>query len=109
MTCHQAWVRTWVPECGPSGVFNSWRSQSENLPPVRIDTCHYLRRSTRSNVHNQPVSHSGLGLQMLGPGGVALQLATQLCDIDPQVLGLVHLVWSPDLIEQLAMRQDLAG
>src|SRR4030095_6301478 len=45
---------------------------------------------------------------MLGTGRVGLQLPPQLSDVDPEVLCLVQIVWSPNLVQQLTLGYDLS-
>ena len=45
----------------------------------------------------------------MGPRSVALDLAAQVADVDPQYMGLFHIPHSPDLLEDLTVGQHLTG
>jgi hypothetical protein len=53
---------------------------------------------TRSGRRLQSIADTGLGDQQAGAGGVAFQLVAQLGHVDPEVVGLVGVVRSPDFV-----------
>src|SRR3984957_14550114 len=63
----------------------------------------YAERSVVPASGLEPVSHPGLGEQVLRPGRFGLQLAAQLGHIHPQVVGLGLVRRPPHLAQQLAL------
>lgn len=58
-------------------------------------------------IHRQAVSYPGFGQQMLGTPGLGFQFLTQVVHVDPQVVGLVGIGLTPNLGQQLALRDHL--
>ena len=48
-------------------------------------------------------------MEVAGTGGVLLEFAAELGDVDAQVLGLFGVLGAPHFVEQLALRHDAAG
>ena len=61
----------------------------------------------RQQVRRYPTP--GSVMMCLGTGGVSLDLAAQVADVDPQHMGLLQIGDAPDLLEDLAVGQHLAG
>ena len=57
----------------------------------------------------QLVSDSRLSHHEAGIGRVSLQLFPQMYHIDTEVMSVFDAIWAPDLFENVAVRQDLAG
>src|SRR5215472_16091862 len=60
-------------------------------------------------VRVEAVAHPGLGEQVTGPGRLRLELAPQLGDIDAQLVALGLIRRPPDLLEELALRDQAAA
>src|SRR5688572_32320795 len=60
----------------------------------------------RSAVDAQPIADAGLGHQQLGTGRVVFQLAPEVVDVDPELLGVLGGVAAPDPFQQLPVGQD---
>ena len=57
----------------------------------------------------EAIAHSGLGEDVAGAGGVCFEFVAEVADVDPQHMGLFQIGRAPDLLENLAVGQDLAG
>ena len=62
-----------------------------------------------SLIRYKPVSHPRLGDQVAWMAGINLNLAAQLIDEDPQILGLIGGLPSPYRLKQGAMRHNFAS
>jgi hypothetical protein len=62
-----------------------------------------------SLVRYQAVADAGLGLQVLGTSGIALQLAAELGDINAEILSLFGVLGPPHFIQQLPLREHFSG
>src|SRR5512136_1389298 len=67
------------------------------------------QRWRRSLLCGKPVPDSRLGEHVARPGGIGLQFPTELGSVDAEVVSLLRVVRTPDLIEQLMVRQELSG
>jgi hypothetical protein len=56
------------------------------------------------SIGDQAISDARLGLKVLRPGRIGFELSAELCNVGAQILGLVELVWAPDLVQQLTVR-----
>ena len=56
----------------------------------------------------KPVPDAGLGHDEFGHLGIRLDLFSQACDVDPQVVCLLVRVRAPDLAQDLAMGEMIA-
>src|SRR2546426_9507015 len=61
-----------------------------------------------TSFQDQPVANAWLGLQVLRPSRVDLQLAPKLGDINSQILRLIDMIRSPNLVQELALREHFA-
>jgi hypothetical protein len=92
--------------CGnglPLASANSWQSRLE--PATRL--CSLTGSFLGSWL--VAVSHARLGDEPARLGRVRLQLAAQLGHVEPEVACRVAVAGSPDLGEQLALAEQLAG
>ena len=62
-----------------------------------------------SLIRYKPVSHPRLGDEVARMAGINLDLAAQLIDEDPQILGLIGGLPSPHRLQQSPMRNDFAS
>src|SRR6266540_7484648 len=69
------------------------------------------RTSERNNYlfGREAIAHARLGEQVARAGGITLQLAAQLGHVDTHMVWRIGVSWPPDLLQQLAVRQHLAG
>ena len=59
-------------------------------------------------IRHQPVAHARLGDQIARMGRVGLELAAQLREVDAQIVGLGLVRGPPDLLQELALADQLA-
>ena len=60
-------------------------------------------------IKRQAVADARLGLEVARAGGVLLEFAAELRDVDAQILGLFGVLGAPDFVEQLALGDDASG
>ena len=68
-----------------------------------------VRCAQATDVDDEAVAHPGLGDEVARVGPVGLQLAAQVGHVDPQVVALVAVAGTPHVLQQLALRDELAG
>src|SRR5262244_322472 len=64
-----------------------------------------LVASIRSLI-DEPISDAGLGQEIPRPRGVLLELAAKLRHVDARIVRLTDIRWTPDVLQELIMRQD---
>ncbi len=57
-------------------------------------------------LRGEPISDARLGEQVPRAGGIDFEFSPELCHVNPQVMGLLGVWGTPDLQEELAMREN---
>ena len=57
----------------------------------------------------QAVAYAGFGDDEAGADGVEFDFAAEVADVDAQEVGLVFVAGPPNVVEELAVGEDLAG
>src|SRR5689334_11261496 len=59
------------------------------------------RSGGSTSASDEPVAHARLGLDVSRTRGIGFELATELGDVNPQVVGLVLETGAPDLLQEV--------
>ena len=62
-----------------------------------------------SSAGEEAVADAGFGTKVARAGGVIFEFTAELRHVDAEVLGLLAMLGAPNLDEQLALGDDLAG
>ncbi len=77
----------------------------EGLGAVRDRAPARTRNESTRLLRGEAVANTGLGQDVSRASGIGFELSPELGHVDPQVVGLLGVGWSPDFIEQLAVCQ----
>ena len=95
------------PVCARIVACSIDRARSKPLFSQRYLTSNHLATEIFSFVH-QSIPYARFGPQVTWARGVAFQFSTQLAHVNSQVLILVNTIRTPDIFQQLTVRDDLA-
>ncbi len=63
------------------------------------------------NMHSQheTIANTGFSNEMAGTSGILLQFLSQVSHINTQIVTVFDSVWSPHLVEELALGEHFSG